>query len=106
MAYFNQSTLSEESKDGWPKESKKINDAILLYDKINDKVRWLEEVGVESRLDTNQRQQKDANPGQQNGQIRQWDPGIRLAEEPDSDHQSTTSSGTRWIAGAILDLLK
>ena len=35
-AYFNQSTLSDESKDGWPEESKKINDAILWYEKMND----------------------------------------------------------------------
>ena len=31
-ADFNQSTLSDESKDGWSKEIKKINDAMLLYD--------------------------------------------------------------------------
>ena len=66
-AYFNQSTLSDESEDGWPEEN---------------------------RLDTNQRQQNDADQGQQNGQIGPWDPGIRLAEEPDSDHKSTTPSGT------------
>ncbi len=48
-------------------------------------------------LDTNQRQQNDTDQGQQNGQIRPWDPGIRLAEEPDSDHQSTTSSGTSGL---------
>ena len=48
----------------------------------------------EGHLDTNQRQQNDANQEQQNGQIGPWDPGIRLAEEPDSDHKSTTPSGT------------
>ena len=29
-----------------------------------------------------------------NGQIGPWDPGIRLAGEPDSDHKSTTPDGT------------
>ena len=63
--YFNQSTLSDESKDGWPEESKKMDD---------------EEVEVESPPD-NQRQQNDADQGQQNGQIRPWDPGIWLVEK-------------------------
>ena len=48
----------------------------------------------EGHLDTNQRQQNDADQEQQNGQIGPWDPGIRLAEEPDSDHKSTTPDGT------------
>ena len=48
-AYFNQSTLSDESKDGWLKESKKINDGILSYEKMNGKVSWLEEVEAESK---------------------------------------------------------
>ena len=37
-ADFNQSTLSDESKDGWSEEIKKINDAILSYEKMNDNV--------------------------------------------------------------------
>ena len=51
----------------------------------------------EGHLDTNQRQQNDADQEQQNGQIGPWDPGIRLAEEPDSDHKSTTPSGTSGL---------
>ena len=39
-AYFNQRTLSDESKDGWLEEveveSKKINNEILSYEKMND----------------------------------------------------------------------
>jgi hypothetical protein len=105
-ADFNQSTLSDESKDGWSEEIKKINDAILLYDEMNDTAYfnrstfsdesedgWAEENGP----DTNQRQQNDADQGQQKGQIGPWDPGIRLAEEPDSDHKSTTPSGTSGL---------
>ena len=105
-ADFNQSTLSDESKDGWSEELKKINDAMLLYDEKNDTAYfnrstfsdeseegWAEETSP----GTNQRQQNDADQGQQKGQIGPWDPGIRLAEEPDSDHKSTTPSGTSGL---------
>ena len=66
-AYFNWSTFSDESEEGWAEETSP---------------------------GTNQRQQNDADQGQQKGQIGPWDPGIRLAEELDSDHKSTTPSGT------------
>ena len=102
-ADFNQSTLSDESKDGWSEELKKINNAMRLYDEMNNTAYFnrstfsneSEEGWAEEKSpDTNQRQQNDADQGQQKGQIGPWDPGIRLAEEPDSDHKSTTPDGT------------
>ena len=102
-ADFNQSTLSDESKDGWSEELKKINNAMRLYDEMNNTAYFNrstfsdeseEDWAEEKSPDTNQRQQDDADQGQQKGQNGPWDPGIRLAGEPDSDHKSTTPDGT------------